>query len=169
MKSCGCAAACTHKCRNDRAALRRAALLGASVARYRTASAREPGQKALEFTPPTSPLPGLNPTAPKERKEGLQRKAMAILRRLEQGSVDNLELPRIGGARYGARLGEVRDYLRWLYGRGKGWEPIEVVENKKTGWALYTLEIAPGRGGREVAIGEPPPGADVLDSDMEAL
>lgn len=162
MKSCGCPSACTVKCRNDRAAIRRAARIrreGPSLTVNAT------NQAFLAFTPPTSPLPRLNPTAPLERKEGLQRKALAILRRLEQGSVDNLELPRIGGARYGARLGEVRDYLRWLHGMGKAWDPIEVVENKATGWALYTLEIPAGRGGNggDDSV-QSPPGADVAEA-----
>jgi len=100
-----------------------------------------PRQKALPLEPPTEPLPKLNPTAPKERRTSLQRKALAILARLEQGSVDNLELPRIGGSRYGARLGEIREFLRWKHGRGPEWDPIECVENKATGWALYTLEV----------------------------
>ncbi len=98
-----------------------------------------PGQRRLDFDPAAVPLPKLNSTAPRERKASLQRKAIAILERLRRGSVDNLELPRIGGARYGARLGEIREHLRWRHGKPDSWEPIECVENKATGYALYTL------------------------------
>jgi len=98
-------------------------------------------QKPLDFSPPAEPIPQVNSTVCQEAKPRLQRKAVAVLVRLRQGPVDNLELPTIGGSRYGARLGEVRAFLRWERGAGKDWDPIKVHENKTTGYAVYTLEV----------------------------
>ena len=102
--------------------------------------ARYNRQAALDFDPPPQPLPRVNPTVAPEAKPRLQRKAVAILRRLGEGPVDNLELPRIGGSRYGARIGEIRAFLRWEHGAGPDWDPIKVQENKATGYAIYALE-----------------------------
>ena len=71
----------------------------------------------------------LNPTAPSERYKNLQRKCLLILERLRQGPATNLELVTIGGLRYGARLGELRDAKY----------KIHTQEDRCTGIAVYTL------------------------------
>jgi hypothetical protein len=98
-----------------------------------------PDQAALRFDPPASPIPPVNPTVAPQARRRLQRKAIAVLERLREGPVDNAELLRVGGFRFGARLCEVREHLRWLTGRGRDWEPVTVVEDKSTGHAVYTL------------------------------
>ena len=146
-KPCGCVGACTATCRNDRAALARAARLMASPMRQDSASAR-PGDQAV---------PRLKPSA------------LAILGLLQKRPATNRELINAAGFRYSARVYELRRAGHVITVTAPGPTP---------GVRLYRLEppvdlrgqpIAPGRGGKEVAIGEPPPGADVLDSDMEAL
>lgn len=96
-------------------------------------------QVPLDFTPPTAPLPKVNSTVAPVARQRLQRKAVAILERLYVGEATNTELAQIGGFRFGARLGEIREHLRWLHGIGRAWDPIVCVENKATGEARYRL------------------------------
>ena len=87
-------------------------------------------QQPLPFNPAPEPMPKLNPTAPKERKGKLQRKCLAILGRLQAGPASNVELLKVGGFRFGARLAELRE----------AGHRIRTEENKHTGLAVYTLE-----------------------------
>jgi hypothetical protein len=131
---------CPH-CRSPLAGQRKDATYCSDRCRIRAWDAAHPRlQKPLDFDPPPELVPLVNATVAPEAKSRLQRKAVAILRRLGEGPVDNLELPRIGGSRYGARIGEIRAFLRREHGAGPGWDPIKVEENKATGFAVYTLE-----------------------------
>ena len=79
-------------------------------------------QKALDFA---TPAPKLNSTAPKERKVALQKACFRILDRLEQGPAMATELLQIGGLRFGARLDELRPFLRSLW----GFDPWDKAQN----------------------------------------
>lgn len=96
-------------------------------------------QQAIAFEPASRPLPKVNPTVVPVARKRLQRKAVAILERLKAGEATNAELAQIGGFRFGARLGEIREHLRWRYGIGKAWDPIHCKEDKATGLAVYRL------------------------------
>lgn len=61
----------------------------------------------------------------------LQKAALRILGRLQEGAATNAELLAIGGFRFGARLHELR----------RAGHRITTEENKATGVAVYTLEV----------------------------
>lgn len=86
-------------------------------------------------------LPRLNPTAPRERKARLQAACLRILRVLQLGPATNRDLLEVAGVRYGARLGELRAYLRREHGLGPDVDPIRCDEDKASGLAWYSLEI----------------------------
>jgi hypothetical protein len=149
-KPCGCVGACTATCRNDRSALRRASKL------------RRNG--------PVAPLA----VSPRVQRKGLKPSALKVLGRLLAGPATNRELLNLAGFGWACRVSEVRRYAA-VQGGDVRCEALGPTPGIRT----YTLEI-PAReaGGLEVADGKPlpvpdvlgdaPPGADVLDSDMEA-
>ncbi len=100
------------------------------------------GQVLLAFDPPGEPVPGVNRSVAPQARERLQAAARRILARLREAPATNAELLKIGGLRYGARLGEIREHLRWLHGKPRQWDPIKCDENKATGLAIYTLDEA---------------------------
>lgn len=74
-------------------------------------------QQAIPFHEPALVL---NSTAPRERREGLQKACWRCLAALDRGPVSAVELLQIAGVRYGARLGELAAYLRHLCGYEPG-------------------------------------------------
>ena len=80
----------------------------------------------------------LNPATAKKHQESpkavqvdrLHRKELAILGRLQAGPVDALELVRIGGIRFGARIHNLR----------KAGHVVRCDQNRVTGVGVYTLE-----------------------------
>lgn len=71
-------------------------------------------------------------TPPAEVKAArLQRLALCVLGRLQQGSATNLELLHVGGMRYGARLHELR----------KAGHRITTDEDKSSGIVVYRLLV----------------------------
>lgn len=91
-------------------------------------------------------------------RKGLKPSALKVLGRLLAGPASNRELMNLAGFGWACRVSEVRAAGHDIRCEALGPSP---------GIRTYTLELAPGRGGEGVAIGEPPPGASVLDS-MEA-
>lgn len=77
-------------------------------------------QARLDFTPAASELA--------HAVRGRETKAERILARLRQGPANSLELLRVGGIRYGARLHELR----------RQGHRIETEEHAE--WAVYRLE-----------------------------
>ncbi len=80
------------------------------------AARQGPLQAALSFEPATVPLPTLNPTVPKNRKRDLQSKYLAILGRLQYGPATRAEVKGLGGDRFSARIGEIRDAGHYVVG-----------------------------------------------------
>jgi hypothetical protein len=75
---------------------------------------------------------------------------------LQAGPATNKELMDRGGFRFGARVDELRKA-----GHAIRCEALGPTKGCRT----YTLEIPAGRGGTEVIIGEPPPGADLFGQE----
>jgi hypothetical protein len=101
-----------------------------------------PGQARLPFDPDGQPVPKVNGTVAPVARKRLAGKALNVLERLRKGPATNADLLAVGGFRFGARVMEVREHLRWFHGREREWNPIAVTEHHASGLAVYTLHEA---------------------------
>ena len=106
--------------------------------------AKHPRQKPLDFTPPTEPALKLTPTIARHAAGKFQRACWRCLDRLERGPAFGNELEALAGRRFGARLGQLRPYLRALCGfnpSDKTMKPILCSDPKDGTDPVYMLAV----------------------------
>jgi len=121
---------------------------GACTARCRNDRSALHRAAALRRNGHTAPLA----VRPQAQRRPLKPSAALVLHRLLLGPASNRELMNLAGFGWACRISEVRAVGHDIRCERLGPTP---------GMRTYTLD-APVRGGEGVAIGDPPPGADVL-------